>query len=91
MKGNCDESFEEFDHRGWINYLAVNPEFRRMGIGMMMMKEAEKLLSLTGCPKINLQVRTDNLDVIRFYEAIGYRRDDVVCLGKRLKSDEFPK
>ncbi|MCP4297212.1 MAG: acetyltransferase GCN5, partial [Proteobacteria bacterium] len=41
-----------------------------------------------GCPKINLQVRETNTDVISFYEASGYGIDNVVGLGKRLEKDD---
>jgi ribosomal protein S18 acetylase RimI-like enzyme len=74
-------------HRGWVNYLAVSPEHRRCGIGRMLMAEAQRLLAAAGCPKINLQVRSDNAAVIAFYRAIGYAVDDVVSLGKRLAHD----
>ena len=77
-------------HRGWINYLAVRPELRRQGVGARLMAEAERLLEEAGCPKINLQVRSDNVDVIAFYRAIGYEVDDVVSLGKRLVEDQDP-
>jgi len=40
-------------HRGWINYLAVAPQYQRQGIGRLMMLEAEQLLVEAGCPKIN--------------------------------------
>ncbi len=75
-------------HRGWINYLAVHPDHRRRGIGRRMMTEAEDRLRAAGCPKINLQVRGSNAAAIEFYERIGFRRDDVVSLGKRLESDD---
>ena len=75
-------------HRGWINYLAVHPDFRHAGNGRRMMEEAEKRLRLLGCPKINLQVRTQNTDVVAFYKRIGFKEDDVVSLGKRLDPDE---
>lgn len=74
-------------HRGWINYLAVIPSCRRRGIGRRMMAEAEALLRKAGCPKINLQVRESNLEVIRFYESIGYANDHVLSMGKRLQAD----
>jgi len=74
-------------HRGWINYLAVSPHHRRQGIGRKIMEEAERLLSSAGCPKINLQVRETNREVIKFYERIGYTRDLVVAMGKRLERD----
>jgi ribosomal protein S18 acetylase RimI-like enzyme len=75
-------------HRGWINYLAVDPERRREGLARAMMQEAERLLCEPGCPKINLQVRSSNAGVIEFYRRIGYSVDDVVSMGKRLESDD---
>ena len=74
-------------HRGWINYLAVAPQYRRLGFATLLMQRAERLLHRAGCPKINLQVRTSNTDVIEFYKAIGYSIDDVVSMGKRLEQD----
>ena len=75
-------------HRGWINYLAVDPAHRRHGHARTLMREAERLLAAAGCPKINLQVRTSNAQVIAFYQAIGYGQDDVVSFGRRLIADE---
>ena len=74
-------------HRGWINYLAVSPQFRNAGYGRQMMAVIEKKLKAIGCPKINLQVRETNIEVIRFYEAIGYTNDHVISLGKHLQHD----
>ncbi len=74
-------------HRGWINYLAVAPDCRRSGYGRRLMEEAEASLRALGCPKINLQIRSSNADVIEFYERIGYSVDDVVSMGKRLEED----
>lgn len=71
-------------HRGWINYLAVTPTRRREGLGRRMMEVAEQALRDLGCPKINLQVRAENRDVIQFYERIGFRVEETVSLGKRL-------
>lgn len=74
-------------HRGWINYLAVSPRYQRRGIGTLMMQAAEGELIAAGCPKINLQVRESNTQVIQFYESLGYSIDRVVSLGKRLVPD----
>lgn len=71
-------------HRGWINYLAVDPSLRRSGLGRELMEHCETQLGALGCPKINLQVRGGNKDVLAFYERLGYRVDDTVGLGKRL-------
>jgi ribosomal protein S18 acetylase RimI-like enzyme len=75
-------------HRGWVNYLAVAPRYRRRGFATQLMREAERILHQVGCPKINLQIRTSNTDVIEFYKAIGYSIDDVVSMGKRLVRDQ---
>ena len=74
-------------HRGWINYLAVSPGFRRQGIAGSLMKEAENKLLSRGCPKINLQVRESNEEIFQFYQRIGYLKDHVVSFGKRLIPD----
>jgi ribosomal protein S18 acetylase RimI-like enzyme len=74
-------------HRGWINYLAVKPSQQRKDYGKAIMQAVETLLGQKGCPKINLQVRSTNKAVIRFYSAIGYGNDNVVGLGKRLEHD----
>ena len=71
-------------HRGQINYLAVLPELRGAGLGRRLMDHAETALREIGAPKINLQVRGTNREVIAFYEALGYRVDETVNLGKRL-------
>ncbi len=75
-------------HRGWINYLAVDPAHRRRGHARTLMREAERLLAGAGCPKVNLQIRTSNASVIAFYQALGYAQDDVVSFGRRLIADE---
>lgn len=71
-------------HRGWVNYLAVDPAHRHRGLARLMMHEAERRLVALGCPKVNLQVRAANEAAMGFYERIGYTVDDVVSYGKRL-------
>ena len=75
-------------HRGWANYLAVDPGLRKSGLGRALMERVEHDLTAMGCPKLNLQVRTSNQDVLAFYARIGYARDEAVSLGKRLIPDE---
>ena len=73
--------------RGWVHYLAVAPGHQGESLGRALMAEGERLLTELGCPKINLQVRTDNERVIGFYRALGYAADDTISLGKRLIPD----
>jgi ribosomal protein S18 acetylase RimI-like enzyme len=74
-------------HRGWVNYLAVDPARRRLGLGRALMSELESGLRELGCPKLNLQVRDENTEALAFYARLGYTRDAAVSLGKRLESD----
>jgi ribosomal protein S18 acetylase RimI-like enzyme len=70
--------------RGWVHHLAVLPEFRRQGIASLLMDRAEEGLVELGCPKLNLQVRGSNAEVIAFYESRGHAVEDVISLGKPL-------
>ncbi|KAF1019102.1 MAG: Acetyltransferase YpeA [Paracidovorax wautersii] len=77
-------------HRGWMNYLAVAPSHQRLRIGQALVARVEALLLALGCPKVNLQVRSSNQQVLAFsfYERLGYRQDEAVSLGKRLIADD---
>lgn len=75
-------------HRGWINYLAVDPGRRRKGFGRALVEQAEHRLGGLGCPKVNLQVRRENREAMAFYECIGFREDAVASFGKRLEQDD---
>ncbi len=59
--------------RGWIYHLAVEPSKRRKGVARLLMEMAEVRLGALGCPKINLQVRTNNNGVVDFYKSLGYK------------------
>lgn len=75
-------------HRGWLNYLAVDPDSRGMGVGRQLVAAAEDGLRRLGCPKINIQVRTSNSTAKEFYLRLGFRQDEVISMGKRLEVDE---
>ena len=75
-------------HRGWLNYLAVDPRQRKRGIGADLVRHATTEMQKLGCQKINLQVRESNVDVLAFYEKLGFKRDNVVSLGLRLPQGE---
>ena len=72
-------------HLGSINHVGVLPA--RIGIGRKLMSAAEELLLKRGCPKINLQVRIENLEAVEFYRRLGYETFEVVDLGERLITD----
>ncbi|QDV42155.1 Acetyltransferase YpeA [Stieleria neptunia] len=73
-------------HRGWIYSLAVTPTQQRRGIGSTLIRHAEQALSNLDCPKINLQVRSQNDEVVAFYGSLGYDTEQRISMGKRLAS-----
>ncbi len=75
-------------HRGWVDYLAVEPELQGKGLGRQMLAAVERGLAERGCPKVQLQIRRGNLGVVRFYRELGYAEDEVISMGKRLELDE---
>lgn len=75
-------------HRGWVNYLGVDPKYQRMGFARKMMQDLQKRLLDLGCPKINLQIRDSNTDAIEFYKQIGFKQDAVLSMGLRLIPDK---
>lgn len=69
-------------HRGWLYSLAVTPGARRQGLGARLVREALAALDRLGCRKVNLQVRTDNREVVRFYRSLGFEVEDRISMGR---------
>ena len=74
-------------HRGWMYYLAVSPDQQQRGYATQLIRYLEEKLMAMGCPKINFQIRTDNIAVQEFYKKLGFGVDDAVSMGKRLIPD----
>jgi ribosomal protein S18 acetylase RimI-like enzyme len=70
--------------RGWIHHLAVAPEWQRHGLASRLMRAAETGLRDIGCPKVNLQVRAANAQVVAFYRSLGYSIEERISMGRRL-------
>jgi ribosomal protein S18 acetylase RimI-like enzyme len=70
--------------RGWLYHLAVAPEFRRRGFATGLVRAAEDGLRRLGCPKVNLQIRPTNHEVVAFYRSVGYEVEERVSMGRRL-------
>lgn len=71
-------------HRGWVYYLAVDPQVRRTGLGRALMAAAETWLRERGAPKLQLMVREGNDEALGFYAALGLEPQPVIVLGRRL-------
>ena len=71
-------------HRGWIYSLAIDPSYRKKGIGSLLLAQAESVLKKMNCPKVNLQIETWNKEVVEFYSKNGYELEERISMGKIL-------
>jgi ribosomal protein S18 acetylase RimI-like enzyme len=71
-------------HRGWVYYVAVDPDKQKCGLGRAIMNAAEAWLRAAGLPKLQLLVRRENLKAGAFYQSLGYEEADTVVFAKWL-------
>ncbi|WP_157340410.1 GNAT family acetyltransferase [Bradyrhizobium pachyrhizi] len=75
-------------HRGWVYYVAVDPNRQGMGLGRTIMAAAEDWLRAAGVPKLQLLVRRENAKAGAFYQSLGYDESTSVMLAKWLDGRE---
>jgi ribosomal protein S18 acetylase RimI-like enzyme len=75
-------------HRGWVYYVATDPDRRGKGYGRAIMNAAEDWLRAAGIEKMQLMVRADNTKVQAFYQSIGYGEQRRVIYAKWLDGRE---
>lgn len=69
-------------YRGWLNGVAVHPDYQRRGIAREMVHHAIAKLQSLGCLKVNLQIRDGNEAVVAFYETLGFDVEQRISMGK---------
>ena len=75
-------------HRGWVYYVATDPDHRGKGHGRAIMKAAEDWLRQAGIAKLQLLVRRDNAKAGAFYQSIGYAEAQTIVFAKWLDGRE---
>lgn len=75
-------------HRGWVYYLAVDPDRRHKGYGRVIMDAAEDWLRARGIEKLQLMVRPDNAKVRAFYQSLDYFQQERIVYAKWLDGRE---
>jgi ribosomal protein S18 acetylase RimI-like enzyme len=71
-------------HRGWVYYVAADPNYRKEGIGRRMTKAAEQWLKDRKVLKVMLLVRETNTPVVNFYKRLGFEIAPRVVMQKWL-------
>ena len=75
-------------HRGWVYYVATDPDRRAKGYGRAIMDAAEDWLRATGIAKLQLMVRRENAKAGAFYQSIGYAEAQTIVFAKWLDGRE---
>ncbi len=71
--------------RGLIYHLAVDRAYLGQGLGRQLMAEVERRLAVKGCLRAYLLVKPENLDVIEFYQEIGWEKMPTIVMGKNIR------
>ncbi|MCK1737841.1 GNAT family acetyltransferase [Bradyrhizobium sp. 138] len=71
-------------HRGWIYYVAVDPDCQKRGFGRAIMAAAEDWLRAAGISKLQLLVRRENAPANAFYGSLGFELSTSVMFQKWL-------
>ena len=75
-------------HRGWVYYVATDPDRRAKGFGRAIMDAAEDWLRAAGIAKLQLLVRPENARSGAFYQSIGYGEQQRIVFAKWLDGRE---
>ncbi|MBU2984915.1 GNAT family acetyltransferase [Saccharophagus degradans] len=81
--GSCMAGYD--GHRGWLYSVGVVEEFRRNGAGSKLVKYAIATLKEIGCIKVNLQIRSTNVEVASFYKSLGFAVEERLSMGVLIK------
>ncbi|MFQ5492433.1 MAG: GNAT family N-acetyltransferase, partial [Phycisphaerae bacterium] len=77
------------DHRkGWINRVAVHPDWQRRGVGRLLVEACEEALQAAGMEIISALIEQGNERSRRLFERCGYVDDvPVHYYRKRRRTD----
>jgi len=76
--------------RGYLHHLAIDANFRRKGIGRILVKQALSKLWMAGIRKCHIFVIADNVEGLAFWQRIGWsERTDVKLASKCIDADLF--
>ncbi len=74
--------------KGWINRLAVAPEFRKQGIARRLVSEVEDRLSELGIEIMACLIEDWNTKSMQVFEKLGYKKhSDIIYFTKRKHLD----
>ncbi len=69
--------------KGWINRLAVDPDYRRQGLAARLVLEAERALREKGIHVFAALIERENAASLSLFQREGYRTHDIAYVSKR--------
>ncbi|MDO9578872.1 MAG: GNAT family N-acetyltransferase [Candidatus Cloacimonadales bacterium] len=70
--------------KGWINRLAVHPDFRKQGLAKILIEKAENFLYEQGIEIIACLIEDWNSQSMQLFTKVGYKRfDDIIYFTKK--------
>lgn len=70
--------------KGWINRLAVDPDYQRQGLGTYLINESEQFLYKLGLKVIAILIEGDNVASYETFKKAGYvSHPDIAYYSKR--------
>jgi ribosomal protein S18 acetylase RimI-like enzyme len=70
--------------KGWLNRLAVLPEFRHQGIARQLVERAEEEIYKQGIEIVACMIEDYNTTSMEFFQEAGYRKHiDIIYFSKR--------
>jgi N-acetylglutamate synthase len=74
--------------KGWINRLAIDPDYRRKGYGEQLVRAAEEALQAAGLHLVAAFIEEGNAASLTLFEKLGYAAHQSICyVSKRDSSD----
>ncbi len=69
--------------KGWINRLAVEPDYRRQGLAARLVAEAEKELRARGIQILAALIENENAASLSLFQREGYKTENIYYVSKR--------
>lgn len=75
--------------RGWIHRLAVDPAYRRQGLGQRLIAEAEMRLKKRGAKLFAAFIEEENAASLGLFETMDYSFTRTLVFARKRESNDF--